>query len=297
MNYIVSSSHSSSFTLLLLNRAPSNKMKKSILLTIKSLAVAIIVIRLLGFKIDSNIFVPSASSTTIVTTTDKIISFQGFNDDQIPSNTIIDVNIGTNVDPIVAQEGHYRILVDPLFFICEQIAKSIANTSAFCFAVSNYTGFATFYEYNRNGGSSSLSHVSAGTSHQQFEVSMKRTVLVLEAKVLFGAIHERHSTIYRLKLDMQGYELTTLLNIKSLLEGHFVTHIFAECFIPNKNGIQIYQVDNDCQSIARLLQSVGYETRVAKVVEGKEWSDVIAYKRGMATDFLPLASFQGRVEQ
>jgi len=173
------------------------------------------------------------------------------------------MNIGTNVDPMMSQDGRYRILVDPLFYICDMNAKIATNTTAFCFAVANYTGFTTFYEYNRAGVSSSLSKVSAGTSHERFQVKSKRTVLVLEARILFEAIRQKKSSIYRLKMDMQGYELSTLKNLFPLLqERNFVTHIFAECFKPNKDDVQIYQVDNSCESIASLLQTAGYETEV-----------------------------------
>jgi hypothetical protein len=54
-------------------------------------------------------------------------------------------------------------------------------------AVANYTGFATFNEYNPREGtgrSSSLAYVQNGTSHECFEVLSKHTVLVMEAAVL-----------------------------------------------------------------------------------------------------------------
>ena len=227
----------------------------------------------------------------IIQDKDKSISFTGFNDDLIPSNSVLDMNIGTNVDPMMSQDGRYRILVDPLFHICDMNAKITTNTTSFCFAVANYTGFTTFYEYNRAGDSSSLSKVSAGTSHERFQVKSKRTVLVLEARILFEAIRQKKSSIYRLKMDMQGYELSTLKNLFPLLqERNFVSNIFAECFNPNKDGVQIYQVDNDCGSIASLLETAGYETEVGS--GNAEYSDVKAYKKGMATTFLQ-TSFAG----
>jgi hypothetical protein len=91
---------------------------------------------------------------------------------------------------------------------------------------------------------------------------------------------------------MQGYELSTLKNLLPLLkEEKFVTHILAECFKPSKDGVQIYQVDNDCNSISTLLQTAGYETKVGR--GNSEWSDVAAYKKGMASTFLPEAAFAG----
>jgi hypothetical protein len=56
----------------------------------------------------------------------------------------------------------------------------------------------------------------------------------------------------------------------------------AECFNPNEAGLQIYEVDNSCEKISRLLKDVGY---VTKTVTGAEWGDVIAYKVGVAKDF------------
>jgi FkbM family methyltransferase len=222
---------------------------------------------------------------------DNTIKFKGFNDDQIPPNTVVDVNIGTNYSPFDTQDDRYRILVDPLFGVCDSNAKLMNNVTAFCFAVSNYTGFATFNEYNeRNGESSSLSEVAVGTSHEKFPILSKRTVLVLEAVVLFTAIHRANTHIHRLKLDMQGHELTTLKNIKSLLRvSNLVVHVKSECFCPNKNGLQIYQIDNSCENMSVVLQDAGYATKWE--CSASEWSDVIAYKKGVGTDFLSVEDF------
>ena len=40
------------------------------------------------------------------------------NSELIPENSVVDMNIGTNFDPIVAKPGTHRILVDPLFYVC-----------------------------------------------------------------------------------------------------------------------------------------------------------------------------------
>jgi FkbM family methyltransferase len=221
------------------------------------------------------------------------IQFRGFNEELIPSNSTLDVNIGTNNSPIGQKEGRHRILVDPLFYICEGNAKLTNNVTAFCFAVSNYTGFATFYEYNKafTGQSSSLSEVAKGTSHEKFPVLSKRTVLVIEAMVLFSAIHKKQSTIHILKLDMQGHELLALRNVQDLLrDTNLVTHIMAECFCPNKNGKQIYDVDNSCEKIADVLHDAGYDTKWSSC-DNREWGDIIAYKKDVATDFLPQSEF------
>lgn len=216
------------------------------------------------------------------------------NSELIPKNSIVDMNIGTNLDPIVAKPGTHRILIDPLFYVCDSNAKIAEEVTAFCFAVSNYTGFTTFYEYNKNGASSSLSKVSAGTSHERFSVKAKRTVLVLEANTLFSSISNRNTTINRLKLDMQGYELTTLRNIRELLENPtFILNVHAECFCSRKdNGKQIYEIDNSCNAIDALLQESGFETS-GGVCENGEWSDIVAHKKGLGLKFLPSNDWAG----
>jgi len=125
-----------------------------------------------------------------------------FGDELIPPKTVVDMNIGTNSGPM-ALRGRHRILVEPLFYHCDRLAKLTIDTTTFCFAVSDYTGFSIFREYNSGGVSSSLSQVTGGTSHANFNVTLKRTVLVVEARELFASIHEKNTTIHRLKLDMQ----------------------------------------------------------------------------------------------
>ncbi|KAL9178453.1 hypothetical protein ACHAXT_003783 [Thalassiosira profunda] len=216
-----------------------------------------------------------------------------FDEDLIPENAVVDMNIGTNYDPLVAMEGRHRILVDPLFYICDSNAKWTKDVTAFCFAVSNQTShFTSFLEYNRGGVSSSLSKVSAGTSHAGFQVKSKRTVLVLEANVLFSAIDNRNTTIHRLKMDMQGWELSSLRNFHGLLKkSNFVAHIMMECFC-EKNGKQIYEVDNSCEKIDRLLKEAEYETKGG--CGGSEWSDVIGYKKGLGLTFLDDSAWGGK---
>ena len=230
---------------------------------------------------------PAASSSG-----EYIINFNGFNEDLIPSNSVVDVNIGTNFSPFGPLEDRHRILVDPLFEVCERNSKLTIGVTTFCFAVSNYTGFATFNEYNEHGGvSSSLSAVAAGTNHGSFQILSKRTVLVLEATVLFTAIRRKNTQIYRLKLDMQGNDLTTLQNVQSLLrDTDLVVHVMAECFCPKGNGVQIYQIDNACEKVSAVLQDAGYETKVESC-GGIAMRDVFAYKKGVATDFLSEESF------
>lgn len=236
-------------------------------------------------------FCTSSKSAASQSGDGTIIKFEGFNDELIPQNTVVDINIGTNYSPFGPQDGRHRILVDPLFGVCDSNAKLTDGVTSFCFAVSNYTGFATFNEYNHYGGqSSSLANVAPGTSHERFPVISKRTVLVLEAAVFFKAVLLKNSKIHRLKFDIQGFELTVLRNIQSILrDTDLVMHIKAECFCPNKNGLQFYQVDNACEKMETVLHDAGYE--VHWDCEGRGWSDVIAYKKGMATDFLPDEAF------
>ena len=112
----------------------------------------------------------------------------------------------------------------------------------------------------------------------------KQTVLVLEAHILFTAIHSKSTQIVRLKLDLQGYELTVLWNIQTMLrDTELVVHVMAECFNPNEARLQIYEVDNSCEKISTLLKDVGYVTKI--VGASAEWGDVIAFKVGVATDF------------
>jgi FkbM family methyltransferase len=212
------------------------------------------------------------------------VKFDGFNDELIPLNAVIDVNIGTNYSPFGPRDDRYRILVDPLFGVCDSNAKLTSNVTSFCFAVSNFTGFATFNEYNKKGGvSSSLARVQPGTSHGNFPLLSKRTVFVLEADILFTAIHRKHTQIHRLKLDLQGYELTVLRNIQTLMrETDLIVHVMAECFNPNKAGLQIYQVDNSCDEISTVLQTAGYVTDFKKNRNG---GDVVAYKKRAAENF------------
>ncbi len=174
--------------------------------------------------------------------------------------------------------------MDPLFGVCDSNAKLTSNVTSFCFAVSNYSGFATFNEYNGNGVSSALAHVQGGTSHGGLDIVSKRTVLVLEAHILFTAIHSKSTQIFRLKLDLQGYELTVLWDIQIMLrDTELVVHVMAECFNPNEAGLQIYEVDNSCKKISTLLKDVGYVTKILGACA--EWGDVIAYKVGVATHF------------
>ena len=139
----------------------------------------------------------STLSTSDATSEGQMVKFDEFNDDLIPSNAVLDVNIGTNYSPFGHQEDRYRILVYHLFSVCDSNSKLTSNVTSFCFAVSNFTGFATL--------SSSLVHVQPGTSHGNSPLLSKRTVLVLEADILFTAIHRK-----KYADSLQGFELTVL---------------------------------------------------------------------------------------
>lgn len=201
-----------------------------------------------------------------------------FEDDLLPIDREVDVNIGTNLSPFEEREGRHRILVDPLFSVCEANSKIGPSVTSFCMAISNYSGFATFREYNTNGVSSSLSKVTSGTSHEHFSVVALRTVLVLEARVFFGALFQRNLTIERLKFDTQGNELTILRNMQDLLRTGRIRHIHAECFCPEQStGKQIYEIDNSCYKVAELLIKSGYRAKFGDC-SVLEYSDVDAYK-------------------
>lgn len=201
-----------------------------------------------------------------------------FEDDVLPNDQEVDVNIGTNLSPFKEREGRYRILVDPLYTVCESNSKIRPSVTSFCMAVSNYSGFATFREYNTNGLSSSLNKVTVGTSHERFQVISLRTVLVLEARVFFKALFERNLAIERLKLDTQGNELTILRNVEDLLRTGRIRHIHAECFCTHPStGKQIYQIDNSCELVAELLIKSGYHAKFGDCTI-LDFSDVVAYK-------------------
>ena len=78
--------------------------------------------------------------------------------------------------------------------------------------------------------------------------------------------------------------MTVLQNIQTILrDTKLVVHVMAECFNPNETGLQIYEIDNSCEKISKLLEDVGYVTKTA--VATAEVGDVIAYKAGVAKDF------------
>jgi hypothetical protein len=172
--------------------------------------------------------------------------------------------------------GRKLVLVDPLFEVCDKVSRR-KGVYFLCIAVSNFTGLSSFREFNNRGLSSSLANVAKGTSHERFKVIRMRQVFVLEGLVLFGELL-RTNRIKRVKLDMQGFELSLLRNIRPLLKSHPFEHIKAECFCP-KNGKQIYAVDNSCAKIDALLSGEGYVTeqeRWKTECAEKEWSDVLA---------------------
>ena len=89
-----------------------------------------------------------------------------FQSDVLPINLNVDINIGTNLSPMEKTVGRDLILIDPLFEVCDKISR-INGIYFLCIAVSNYSGFASFKEYNTDGLSSSLATVKKGTSHER----------------------------------------------------------------------------------------------------------------------------------
>ena len=213
-----------------------------------------------------------------------------------PKGRIVDINIGCNFSPMPAKKGNFLLLVDPLADVCSSLSKKFktnTDVAVLCCAISNYTGSATFLRYNTNGLSSSLS--SAGKT-SDFPLDGKDTVTVLEGAEVLGDLIRKQNQIERLKTDMQGYDLTTLKNLRPLLqiEGQII-HIKSECFFDTDEGRQQYQgVDNSCDEMLDYLRSLGYTAKVAQEshhkihkFKHKAWGDVYAYKTP-ALDFLDL---------
>ena len=210
-----------------------------------------------------------------------------------PENRTVDINIGSNFSPLPLSGNHFLVVVDPLPDVCAFLSEkfhSNRNVAVLCCAVSNYTGYATFRRYNKKKGvSSSLAPTTGGTSHGKFRVLGNTTVIVLEAAVLLGTLVAKQNRVNKLKLDMQGFDLTALRNLNRILRmPDQILHLKAECFYPNDHGKQIYQVDNSCKTMETYLQSLGY-IAVAQPV-GREWGDVVAYKYP-ATSFLEEAEW------
>lgn len=209
-----------------------------------------------------------------------------------PSGRVLDVNIGTNLTPMQSRKDHHLVLVDPLPKVCNTLSDFFAtdpNVSFFCMALAIYTGFATFNHYNNNnsGVSSSLAKVSSNTSHERFgSESRHSNVVVMDALLFFQSLISKNVFVDALKLDLQGFELSVLRRIEPILSQMpaKINHIFAECFFPNE-GRQIYQTNNSCTAIAKLLQTHGYTTKV--ISSTKEYGDVEAFKS-------PATSFTGK---
>jgi len=210
-----------------------------------------------------------------------------------PKGRIVDINIGCNFNPMPAKEGNFLLLVDPLPDVCSSLSqkfKTNTDVAVLCCAISNYTGSATFLRYNTNGQSSSLSSTMEGKTFK-FPLDSKDTVIVLEGAEVLGDLIRKQNQIERLKTDMQGYDLTTLKNLRPLLqtEGQII-HIKSECFFDTDAGRQQYQgVDNSCHEMLDYLRSLGYTAKLGQdsFQEHKIWGDVYAYKTP-ALDFLDL---------
>jgi hypothetical protein len=76
-----------------------------------------------------------------------MIKFGGFHDELIPPNTIVDINIGTNMSPMKERNGRYRILVDPLFAVCDNNAKLTEGVTAFCVSIMSILSVFIFFIY------------------------------------------------------------------------------------------------------------------------------------------------------
>jgi hypothetical protein len=78
------------------------------------------------------------STSSLLAVEEGMIKFGGFNDELIPPNTVVDINIGTNMSPMKERNGRYRILVDPLFAVCDNNAKLTEGVTAFCVSIYIY---------------------------------------------------------------------------------------------------------------------------------------------------------------
>ena len=196
---------------------------------------------------------------------------------------IVDINIGCNFTPMPAKEGNFLLLVDPLPDVCSSLSqqfKTKTDVAVLCCAISNYTGSATFLRYNEKGKSSSLAPI-AGTKWD-FPVDSKDTVIVLEGAEVLGDLIRKQNQIERLKTDMQGFDLTTLKNLRLVLQiqGQ-VIHIKSECF----SDAEYEGVNNSCHEMLDYLQSLGYAAKV-----DSDGANVYAYKTP-ALDFLDKKSW------
>ena len=100
-------------------------------IAIVSFTIFMIGVKFHGTTSGSQVRSVAVESTNVISE-DGMIKFAGFNDDLIPTNTVLDINIGTNLSPMRAQDDRYRILVDPLFAVCDNNAKQTENVTAFC---------------------------------------------------------------------------------------------------------------------------------------------------------------------
>lgn len=207
----------------------------------------------------------------------------------LPEANIIDVNVGTWIDPMQRRPGRGLVLVEPLFRTCEQLAISTTLASdpeilLLCMALSNYTGFATFQEIFKGGVSSSLAPVMPGSSHGNYKTISRRTVQVMDGISFFQMLRQGRPLleVECIKLDMQGLELTLIRNLAPLLtDPHFVFYHFRiECSCP---GRPIYQMDNDCTEIDSIFVLAGYTVSQDYVTycasrPKNEWTDLRAWK-------------------
>jgi len=211
-----------------------------------------------------------------------------------PSGQVVDINIGTNLSPMKSAGNNFLVLVDPLPDVCDKLKSHVHDNThvavLFC-AVSNYTGTAQFLRYNVGGVSSSLTPTTKGTSHEKLAVEEKITVKVMKAADILDAYLAKGNRVYKLKTDMQGSDMTALENLRPILsKPDQVTHLKSECFIPNAQGKQNYQIDNNCVTMKAYVESLGY---TAKMIPGSAaQGDVYAFK-APATNYLDLQEWEG----
>jgi len=169
------------------------------------------------------------------------------------TKTKVWIDIGTNINPIVAPSGDvYMILVDPIPKLVMNNEKAFPNpmdVAVVWSAISNTTGTAIFNVYNKNGKSSSLASAASYKASDVIEVP----VHTLEE--LLNTI-PTDLEIELLKTDMQGFDLVGLKSAGgSLTRVKMITSEFLD-----RKGIKDYitAVDNSMTAAAHYFKALGF---------------------------------------
>jgi len=142
----------------------------------------------------------------------------------IPKNTkSVQINIGSNTDPIHGKNGAHTIIYEPIVpqeaadFAMKNDIKYGGTSKVYPFAVSNYTGTSIMYKYNDKGMSSSFSNPANKNywnSNSQRGDGEQIQVKVISFETILKSISQ---PISYLKTDMQGYDFAALSSAGELL--------------------------------------------------------------------------------